>query len=34
MVKNPPAMHEMQIHSLDLEDPPKEDMVTRSSIVA
>ena len=34
VVKNPPAMHEMQVQSLDLEDPPKEEMVTRSSIVA
>ena len=33
-VKNPPARHEMQVQSLDLKDPPEEEMVTHSSIVA
>ena len=34
MVKNPPAKQEMQIRSLDLEDPLKEEMTTHSSIPA
>ena len=34
MVKNPPAMQEMQIQSLGQEDPLEEDMATHSSILA
>ena len=34
MVKNPPAKQEMQIRSLDLEDPLKKEMTTHSSIPA
>ena len=37
MVKNPPAVQEMQetwIQSLGWEDPLEEEMVTRSSILA
>ena len=37
VVKNPPAMqetHEMQVQSLGLENPLKEEMVTHSSILA
>ena len=33
-VKNPPAMQETQIHSLDWEDPLEKGMATRSSILA
>ena len=34
MVKNPPAMLEIQIPSLDWEDPLEEEMTTHSSILA
>ena len=34
MVKNLPAMREMQVQSLGLEDPLEEKMVTHSSILA
>ena len=37
MVKNPPAMQEMQetrVRSLDQEDPTEEGMATHSSILA
>ena len=34
MVKNPPAMQEIWIQSLVLEDPPEEGMATHSSILA
>ena len=34
MIKNPPAMWESWIRSLDWEDPLKEGMATRSSILA
>ena len=34
MVKNPPAMKEMLVLSLDWEDPLKEGMATHSSILA
>ena len=37
MVKNPPAMQEMQetrVQSLGWEDPPEEDMTTHSNILA
>ena len=32
MVKNPPAMQEMQVRSLDQENPQEKRMVTHSSI--
>ena len=34
MVKNPPAMQEIWVRSLDLEDPLKKEMATHSSILA
>ena len=34
VVKNPPAMQEMQIPSLGQEDPPEKGMATHSSILA
>ena len=34
VVKNPPAMQEMRVQSLDGEDPQVEGMVTHSSIPA
>ena len=34
MVKNPPAKQEMQVQSLDQEDPLEEGMVTHSSTLA
>ena len=34
MVKNPPAMRETWVRSLDWEDPLEEGMVTHSSILA
>ena len=34
MVKNPPAKQEMQIQSLDQEDPLEKEMATNSSILA
>ena len=34
MVKNPPAIQETQVQSLDQEDPLKEEMATHSSILA
>ena len=34
MVKNPPAMQEMQVGSLGWEDPLEEGMTTQSSILA
>ena len=34
MVKNPPAMQEMQVRSLDQEDPLKKEMVTHSNLLA
>ena len=34
MVKNPPAMQEMQVRSLGWEDPLGEEMITHSSILA
>ena len=33
VVKNLPAMQEMQVQSLGLEDPPKKEMATHSSIL-
>ena len=33
-VKNPPAMQEMQVHSLGPEDPLETGMTTHSSILA
>ena len=33
-VKNPPAMQETWVQSLSQEDPLKEEMTTRSSILA
>ena len=33
-VKNPPAMQEMRVRSLGLEDPLEEEMATHSSILA
>ena len=33
-VKNPPAMQETQVRSLDREDPQEKGMVTHSSILA
>ena len=32
VLKNPPAMQEMHIHSLDWEDPLEKEMATQSSI--
>ena len=32
VVKNPPVMQEMQVRSLDWEDPLKEKMATHSSL--
>ena len=34
MVKNLPALQEMQVQSLGLQDPPKKRMATHSSILA
>ena len=34
MVKNPPAMQEMQVQSLGFEDPLEEEMTIHSSILA
>ena len=34
MVKNPPAMQETWVRSLDLKDPLEEEMATHSSIFA
>ena len=34
VVKNPPAMQETQVQSLDREDPLEEGMATHSSILA
>ena len=34
MEKHPPAMHEMQVHSLGQEDPLGEETATHSSILA
>ena len=34
MVKNPPAMQEIQVHSLGWEDPLEKGMATYSSILA
>ena len=34
LVKNPPAMWEIQVQSLDWEDPLEEGMATHSSIIA
>ena len=34
MMKNPPAMQEMQVRSLGGEDPLEEGMVTYSSVLA
>ena len=34
MVKNPPAVQETRVQSLDQEDPLKEGMATHSSILA
>ena len=34
MVKNPPAIQEMQVQSLDQEDPLEEEMATHSSILS
>ena len=34
MVKNPLAMQEMQVQSLDRQDPLEEEMATHSSILA
>ena len=34
MVKNPPAMQEMQVQSLDWEDSLEEEMTTHSNILA
>ena len=33
MVKNPPAMQEMQVRSLGWEDTPEKEMATHSSIL-
>ena len=33
-VKNPPAMREPWVRSLDWEDPMEESMTTRSSVLA
>ena len=34
MVKNPPAMQQMQVQSLDGEDPMEKEMATHASILA
>ena len=34
VVKNPPALQEMHVQSLDMEDPPEEEMAPHSSIAA
>ena len=34
MVKNPPAIQETQVRSLDQEDPLEKEMATHSSIIA
>ena len=34
MVKNPPAMREMQVQSLGRDDPLEKDIATHSSILA
>ena len=34
MVKNPPAMQESRVQSLDGEDPLEKEMATQSSILA
>ena len=34
MVKNPPAMQEIQVHSLGWEDPLEKGMATHTSILA
>ena len=34
MVRNPPAKQEQRVRSLGREDPPEEEMATRSSILA
>ena len=34
MVKNPPAMQETQLRSLDWEDPPEKELATHSSVLA
>ena len=34
MVKNPPAMQEIQVHSLGWEDPLEKGMATHASILA
>ena len=34
MVKNPPAMRETRVHSLDWEDPLEKGMATHSSVLA
>ena len=34
MVKNPPAMQETQLQSLDWEDPPEKELATHSSVLA
>ena len=34
MVKNPPAMQEMEVQSLGLEDPLRKEMATHFSILA
>ena len=34
MVKNPPAVQEMRVLSLSLEDPLEEELATHSSILA
>ena len=34
LVKNPPAMQETQVHSLDREDPLEKEMTSHYSILA
>jgi len=34
LVKNPPAMQETQVHSLDGKDPLEKEMTSHSSILA
>ena len=34
LVRNPPAMQQTWVYSLDWEDPPEEGMATHSSILA
>ena len=34
MVKNLPPVQKIQVHSMDLEDPPEKEMETHSSILA